>query len=192
MAWAWRLTAEASQGATAPDVAASQYLQALSYGEEAGLITVLDDEREDELLTGWRGYRNAMTRSEASRLSFGTLTVEPIRGGRAAVTVDVTAVWWTSGGSALSYQSDAKTWRFEARDEDGKWQVARVEAPSWCGGYVARCPGEAAPSASTYPSPSPSDDLLQNPRDMLRCGPRDPFRARHSCPPPSGPVPSRS
>ncbi|GGQ67168.1 hypothetical protein GCM10010166_41260 [Couchioplanes caeruleus subsp. azureus] len=194
VAWVWRLTAEASQGATAPDIAASQYLQALSYGEEEGLITVLDDEREDELLTGWREYRDAMTRSEASRLSFGTLTVGPIQGGQAAVTVDVTAVWWSSGGGALSHQSDAKTWRFETHDEDGKWQVASVEAPAWCGGYVARCPDETAPSSnsSPSPSPSPSDDLLGNPRSMLRCGPNDPFRALHSCPPTSEPTPSQS
>ncbi|MFC3386908.1 hypothetical protein ACFOHP_33875, partial [Couchioplanes caeruleus subsp. azureus] len=194
VAWVWRLTAEASRGAVSPDVAASQYLQALSYGEEEGLITVLDDEREDELLTDWRVYREAMTRSEASRLSFGTLTVGSVQGGRAAVTVDVTAVWWSSSGGALSRRSTPLTWRFETRDDDGKWQVVSVEAPAWCGGYVARCAGGTAPSVSSSPSPSasPSDDLLGNPRSMLRCGPNDPFREWHSCPSTSAPVPSPS
>ncbi|GGQ77516.1 hypothetical protein GCM10010166_54330 [Couchioplanes caeruleus subsp. azureus] len=197
VAWVWRLTAEASQGAVSPDVAASQYLQALSYGEDEGLITVLDDEREEELLTSWRAYRNAMTRSEASRLSFGTLTVEPIQEGRAAVTVDVTAVWWSSSGGALSHQSEPLTWRFETRDTDDKWQVANVEAPAWCGRYVARCPEEAANTPNTSsspssPSPAPSEDLVKHPRSMLRCGPNDPFRALHSCPPTSQPVPSSS
>lgn len=192
--WVWRVTAEASKGAVSPDVAASEYLQALSYGAEEGLINVLDDNREGELLAGWRAYRDAMKRSEVDRLTFGTLTVGPIEGGRATVTVDVTATWWGTGGSALSYDSEALPWRFTTRDNDGKWQVTAVEAPAWCGGYVARCPGETAPSASVEPSPSPSpsDDLLRNPREMLRCGPRDPFRAMHSCPPTSEPVPSRS
>ncbi|WP_189208195.1 hypothetical protein, partial [Couchioplanes azureus] len=135
VAWVWRVTAEASRGAVSPDVAASQYLQALSYGAEEGLINVLDDEREDELVAGWRAYRDAMKSSDAVRLSFGTLTVRELEEGRVEVAVDVQAVWWGSGGSALSYQSTVHPWRFETRDDDG-WQIVAVEAPAWCGVYV--------------------------------------------------------
>ncbi|MEV4638345.1 hypothetical protein AB0J80_13440 [Actinoplanes sp. NPDC049548] len=193
VAWVWKLTAEANKGAVGPDVAASTYLQELSYNDELDIITVLDGDRRDELLAQWRAYRDAMQRSEAFELDFAGLTVGPVQDGRATVTVDVTAVSHYQDGGAPFLNSQALTWRFNTRDDDGRWWVTAVDAPAWCGEYVTRCPGDAGPSASASPSPSPSpsDDLLENPRSMLPCGPRDPFRSRHSCPPSEpAPIPS--
>ncbi|GID98020.1 hypothetical protein ACFQFC_15835 [Amorphoplanes digitatis] len=135
--WAIRETVEASRGAPSPDAAANEYLMALGYDTEDGLLPVLDDDHQDELVAEWRAYRKAMdsTNPPPARLDFGALAVGPLDDGQAAVTADVSATWWDTGGPATSYRSKAFTWRFRAREDDG-WQVVSVEAPAWCGGYV--------------------------------------------------------
>lgn len=136
-AWALRETTEASRGAPAPDAAADSYLMKLGYNTEEGLLPILDNDRQDELLTRWRAYRKAMdtTTPPPSRLDFGALTVGPVVDGQAEVTTKVSATWWATDGRATAYSSEEHTWRFRTREDNG-WQVVSVEAPAWCGGYV--------------------------------------------------------
>lgn len=77
LAWVFRVTVEASKGAPTPDAAADDYLMALSYGNEDGLLPVLDKGHQDALLAGWRAYRKAMdgTTPKPSRLDYAGLTV---------------------------------------------------------------------------------------------------------------------
>jgi hypothetical protein len=137
VAWVLRETVEASRGAPAPDAAASEYLMALGYNNDEGLLAILDNDRQDELLAGWRAYRKAMdtTNPPPARLDFAGLTVGPVDDGQAEVTTDVSATWWHTEGQAQFYKSEAHTWRFTTREDNG-WQVVAVDAPIWCGGYV--------------------------------------------------------
>jgi hypothetical protein len=137
--WFLRETESAGKGAPAPDAAADDYLMALGYGQEEGLLPLLDDEHQDELLSQWRDYRAAMqgTDPPPARFDFAGLKVGPIEHGRAEVTTDVRAAWWITedNGRISMYDSEAFTWRIETREDDG-WRVTKVEAPVWCGGYV--------------------------------------------------------
>lgn len=139
VAWVLRETVAAGRGAVSPDAAASEYLMDLSYGTEDGLLPLLHDEHQGELLPQFRAYRAAMESTDPapSRLSFGSLDVGPIRDGRAEVTTSVSANWWDvdDNGRNLMYQSDEFEWRIETREDDG-WRVSAVHAPAWCGGYV--------------------------------------------------------
>jgi hypothetical protein len=136
LAWVFRLTIEASKGAPTPDAAADDYLMALSYGNEDGLLPILDNDHQGKLLAGWRAYRKAMddTTPKPSRLDFAGLTVGPVVDGKAEVTTDVAATWWGTGGHG-GYSSDEYRWRFQTREDNG-WQVVAVDSPTWCGGYV--------------------------------------------------------
>jgi len=137
--WMIRETVKAGRGAPAPDAAASGYLTALGYGQEQGLLPLLDDDRQDELLAQWRAYRAAMDATKPggpARFDFGSLTVGPVDRGRAEVSTDVAATWWGTGGSALSYRSQEFPWRFQTRQTRGGWVISAVQAPAWCGGYV--------------------------------------------------------
>src|SRR5690349_16022067 len=58
-AWVYRLTADASRGAPSPDAAADSYLMALGYGQEEGLVAILDNRHQDQLLAQWHAYRQA-------------------------------------------------------------------------------------------------------------------------------------
>ncbi|WP_433298989.1 hypothetical protein ACQP2F_45005 [Actinoplanes sp. CA-030573] len=137
VAWVLRETIEASKGAPSPDAAADEYLSALSYANDQGLLPVLDNDHQDTLLAGWRAYRKAMdgTTPKPSKLEYGSLTVGPVVDGRAEVTTDVSATWWGTEGGGGGYRSQARTWRFQTREDNG-WQVVAVDAPTWCGGYV--------------------------------------------------------
>lgn len=195
--WVIRQTLQAGRGLPSPDAAADAYLLALSYDQEDGLLPLLDEDHRDELVAQWRAYRDAMKATDPPpfKLDYGSLAVGPIRGGRAEVRVDVRATWWDTddNGRVGGWTGTAHTWVIEAHDVDG-WRVSRVDAPAWCGVYVLRCGQSAEPSAgasSGSPDPSPSD-LLQHPREMLPCGPRDPFPQLHSCPPSSGAATSPS
>jgi hypothetical protein len=132
----FRVTVEASRGAPTPDAAADEYLMALSYGNEDGLLPILDNGHQDALLAGWRAYRKAMdsTTPKPSRLDYAGLTVGPVVGGKVEVTTEVAATWWAGNGHA-GYSSDEHMWRFQIREDDG-WQVVAVDSPVWSGGYV--------------------------------------------------------
>jgi hypothetical protein len=138
VAWVLRETIEAGRGAPSPDAAADDYLMSLGYNTEDGLLPILDNDHQDDLLAEWHAYRKAMdsTTPPPSRLDFGPLAVGPKVGGQVEVTTDVSATWWGTDGRALAYSSDEHTWRFQTREDNG-WQVVSVEAPAWwCGGYV--------------------------------------------------------
>jgi hypothetical protein len=187
--WLVGATVDAGRGAPSADAAASEYLMRLSYGNEDGLLPVLDDSRQDELLGQWREYLAAMRATDPPpfRLEFEKLGLAPATRDQTEVRTDVQAVWWDTDndGRTSGYSSSPRTWLIEVREDDG-WRVSKVSAPPWCGadGYVRRCPGDPViPTQAASPTPSPSLDLLQYPREMLRCGPRDPFRKMHSCPP---------
>jgi hypothetical protein len=137
IAWVARQTIEASRGAPSPDAAADSYLMSLGYSEQDGLLPILDDGRQKQLLAQWNAYRAAMdsTNPPPSRLDYGTLSVGSAVRGEVEVTVDVSATWWGTDGRALSYKSRSWRWRITTRENNG-WQVTRVEAPAWCGGYV--------------------------------------------------------
>ena len=137
--WVFRETVEASKGAPSPDAAADEYLMALSYDNDEGLVAVLDNRHQDELLDQWHAYRDAMKSTDPPpfRLDFGALFVSDAAEDRATVTTDVAATWWDtdSVGRLGGYRSEAYAWRFTTREDNG-WQVVSVDAPVWCGGYV--------------------------------------------------------
>jgi hypothetical protein len=189
-AWFVRETAAAGEGAPSPEAAANDYLMRLSYNDAAGLLPLLDDGQQDRLVEQWQTYRSAMqaTAPPPFKLEIGPLRSGSVVGGRIAVSTEVRAVWreQDENGRLGGYKSLPLTWVIEAREDEG-WRVVEVKAPPWCGadGYVPRCGNAGATTLPAVPSPSvsPSTDLMQHPREMLRCGPRDPFRERHSCPP---------
>jgi hypothetical protein len=100
-------------------------------------LPILDNRRQKQLLAQWKAYRAAMDSTDPppSKLDFGALSVASPVGGEVEATAQVSATWWGVDGRALSYESQARTWRIDTREEHG-WQVSRVEAPAWCGGYV--------------------------------------------------------
>lgn len=139
LGWVLRETVSAGKGAASPDAAASEYLMALGYGQEDGLLPLLDDEHQDELLAQWRAYRAQMAGTDPapSRLNFGALAVSELGQDQAVASTDVSALWWTvdANGRNVMYQSDEHPWRITSIEDDG-WRVSAVEAPAWCGAYV--------------------------------------------------------
>jgi hypothetical protein len=107
---------------------------AMSYDNEDGLLPVLVNDHQEALLAQWHAYRDTMkaTNPPPSRLDFGSLTVGPIVNGHAEVTTAVSATWWSTVGGTGWYKSDAYTWRFQTREDNG-WQTA----PSSSGCAVA-------------------------------------------------------
>jgi hypothetical protein len=142
--WVLRITLEASRGAPSPDAAVNSYLMALSYDNDEGLVVVLDNHHQDELLRQWRAYRNAMKHTDPapSKLEIGPLTLSNTTKDHATVTADVAATWWNTdtNGRQDGYRSSAHTWRFTTHEDNG-WLIDSVQAPAWCGTYVVmtRC-----------------------------------------------------
>lgn len=196
VAWFFRQTVEAGKGAPDPAAAADSYLLALGYDNQDGLLPLLDKAHRQDLLRQWRDFRAAMDRTtpRPSRLDYGPLTSSLDGRGLVHVTAAVSVTWWgTDGGSSGGFRSQQHDWSFQTRDDNG-WRIVSVDQPAWCGtgGYVSQC-GPIAPSPTVTPSSptaSPSEDMLEAPRQMLPCGPADPFRDMHSCPPLT-PSPSR-
>jgi hypothetical protein len=140
----FRFAVDTSSGATTPDGAADVYLRALSYDDTDDLITVLDDDQQDELMEQWEAYRDAMKATDPPpfRLDYGALgalTVLMITDDRAEVGADVSARWWSAdaNGRLSGYRSAERPWRFETREDNG-WQIVKVASPVWCGDYVPR------------------------------------------------------
>jgi hypothetical protein len=189
--WLVRSTVEAGKGAASPVAAADAYLVALGYNQREGLLPLLHDDTQEELLRQWDELRTAMAATDGwgapNVLNVEDLDEGPVADGRATVEAGVSASWWGRGGTAgTSVKSETLRWRIVTREDDG-WRVAKVEPPPWCGpgGYVVRCPGDQAPSVPPSASASPPADPQQHLRDMLPCGPNDPFRdmpGRSSCP----------
>jgi hypothetical protein len=82
---------------------------------------------------------------------------------------------WQSAG-VTTWRYDLGDWMFAVVEDDG-WRVCGVDAPQLCG-EVLNC-DPRTPTLSASPT---EEDLLQHPREMLPCGPRDPFRERRNCP----------
>ena len=136
--WFLRITDQAGKGAVAPDAAASDYLMALGYGNEDGLLPLVGNDQA--LIKQWRDYRAVMAGTRRmgapSSFDFGSLSVQPIGTGRAAVSTDVRVTWFNKTSTDAPFlNSQALTWRIETREDNG-WRVAKVEPPAWCGGYV--------------------------------------------------------
>jgi hypothetical protein len=92
-------------------------------------------------------------------------------GDRAIVTTNV-ALDFSIDQPSLGihyWRATTPPWTFGLVKDDG-WRVCQVEAPDLCATAV-RC------TPRPTPSPSPSEDLHGDVRDMLPCGPRDPFRS---------------
>lgn len=130
-------TAKASKGAASPAAAVSVYLDALAYGEDAGLLPVLDDAQGDALMDQWLAYRAEMYRGESapSNLEHGIDGSTPIGDGRASVQAGVYPVWWAKDGGGMSLHGTSHVWQFSTREDNG-WQVETVTPYPWCGGYV--------------------------------------------------------
>jgi hypothetical protein len=101
----------------------------------------------------------------------------------ATVVLQVTARWPNTVNGGLWFYSDPGTWRFEVRRDHTGWRIWHLDSPPWCGTY-SRCAEPPPPLPTASPTPTP-DDPLASLRPMLPCGPRDPFRQWHSCPPTS-------
>lgn len=96
--WVIGETVEASRGAPTPEGAADEYLSALSHDNTDGLVSVLDDDHQDQLLEDWRTYRTAMEATDPPpfALDYGPLTASTVGQSRAQVTADVSARWWST------------------------------------------------------------------------------------------------
>jgi hypothetical protein len=83
---------------------------------------------------------------------------------------------------------DPLMWHLDLRHDNTGWRIWDFTPPPWCGthstdGYSA-C---GHPDPAVIPSPtddSPGTHLLES---SLPCGPLDPFRQWHSCPPSDSP-----
>jgi hypothetical protein len=135
------MTVDAGRGAPSPDAAADAYLGALSYNNDEGLLPLLDNDHQKQLLAQWRAYRDAMqhTKPPPFRLDYGSLAVGPVAHGQAEVGVDVAATWWSAdtNGRLGGYRSHDYPWLITTAEDDG-WRVSAVAAPAWCGGYVRK------------------------------------------------------
>jgi hypothetical protein len=114
-----------------PDAAANEYLMALGYNTEEGLLPILDDEYLNHLLAEWRVSR-AMRQdgSAANAAGLGCrVGAEWASGGDHEHCGDVVGVPMSS--RVLEQQR-----RFEIRKTTVCWRVLALDAPAWCGGYV--------------------------------------------------------
>lgn len=170
-------------GQANPGAAVNAYFESGPLGGFGGLGRAADSIDFDGVLCASR--RDQLRRQAAAFARDldrpGVLRIEPLAGdqvtihGDTATVVDRIQVSATDGtpGSTLTYHSTPVIWTFQTVD-DG-WRVCQVDAPAICGSLL-RC--NATPDSTTPPSPSasPSDDLPGSVREMLPCGPRDPFR----------------
>ncbi|MET8148046.1 hypothetical protein ACIBSW_14035 [Actinoplanes sp. NPDC049668] len=137
LSWVIGMTVEAGKGAATPSAAADEYLLALSYDSEDGLLAVLDDDQGDDLIAQWRAYRGEMRRGDTrpSKLEVSINSTSYTDEQHAVVEVSVQPIWWDKNGGGMSYAGDQQTWTFHARRDSG-WQIERVNPYPWCGGHV--------------------------------------------------------
>jgi hypothetical protein len=137
LVWILGETVKASRGAASPVAAVDIYLGALSYGNDDGLLPVLDDSRGDMLVTQWDDYRAQMRRggSAPSKLEYSFDGRPDTDADQAVVQAEVHPVWFGTNGHALSSAGAAHAWRFVTREDNG-WQIESVTPYPWCGGYI--------------------------------------------------------
>lgn len=188
--WFVRGTVKAGRGAEAPSVALLSWMYSFRDPDAVDADRYVIPERRAELSRQRAEFVAAARASglvvtiEIGTPPAGQPAAENVDGDQAAVT-DWYQAQWPLGRGALNHHTESLPWRADVRRSGDGWRIWSVQFPPWCGpgGYVARCGTAPAASPSSSPTPSPTEtDLLQNPRDMLRCGPRDPFRSLHSCP----------
>jgi hypothetical protein len=189
--WVAGQTVKASKGAPSPDAALVDWMYSFRDPTAVDADRYVLPERRAELARVRDAFLAQLRQTApGARVEVSSIAAtETIDGDRATVT-DHYLVSLPLEGTVTSVHTRALAWTAEARRSDGGWRLWTVSVPPWCGsgGYVPQCgPPAAKPTASA--SPSPSDDLLQNPRDMLRCGPKDPFRTWHDCPSASSATP---
>ncbi|MFC7529112.1 hypothetical protein [Actinoplanes sp. GCM10030250] len=137
-------TVDAGKGSASPEAAANEYLLTISYDTDEGLLPLLDDEHQEELLEQRAGYLSAMKATDPPpvRISWSGYEVRRLTEKHAEVNTDVRGNWsFTSKTGRLQrYNSEAHPWLITAVEDDG-WRVTAVEPHPWCGGYVAsdRC-----------------------------------------------------
>jgi hypothetical protein len=132
-----RGTLEAGEGQLSPEAAAEVYLSKLSVGTEAGLLPVLAEDREEELLAQWRAYQAEMQRTDPppSKLEYDYNDVTKTSEHEAVLAVELYPVWWNHGSGGTSMHGPRHAWQIVAREDNG-WRVYSVNPYQWCGGYV--------------------------------------------------------
>lgn len=188
--WIVGQTAKASKGAATPTVALLEWMYSFADPNDVTADRYVSSGHRGELdKIRAKFVADMTTTGPGTKLAIASAdSAETITGDMATVTDSYSATLPGSHGELLGgWRTQALPWHATARREDDGWRLTSAEIPPWCGpgGYVKKCgPLDVPdPSASASPSPSPSDDLLKNPREMLPCGPRDPFPQYHSCPP---------
>jgi hypothetical protein len=180
-----------ASGAECPECAVTTYLASAPFAgyasDELAFGRVLCDGRRDELQrqadvmahevravsSSWQKVSSS---DELVSVDGTTVSVS------ARVSLDIAAGEQQSAG-VTTWRYDLGSWTFAMVEDDG-WLVCGVDAPRLCG-EVLNC-DPPAPTPSTSPT---EEDLLQHPREMLPCGPRDPFRERRNCPSASSDAP---
>lgn len=186
--WFASETVKAGRGAADPEVALLSWMYSFRDPDAVDADRYVMPERRAELARVRADFLAQMTQTAPqARIDLGNGQAATRISGDTATVTDhylVSIPLEGAGAGITSTHTKALAWTAEARRSDGGWRLWSVSVPPWCGpgGYVTRC-GPPAPAGSATPSPSPSEDLLRNPREMLRCGPRDPFRELHDCPP---------
>jgi hypothetical protein len=133
-------TVDAGQGSATPEAAANEYLLSLSYDNDEGLLPLLADDQQEQLLVQRAAYLAAMkaTDSAPARMSWEEYDVRQLSKGFAEVRTEVRCNWaFTSRetGRLRMYDSEAHQWVITLVEDDG-WRVSAVEPHPWCGGYV--------------------------------------------------------
>jgi hypothetical protein len=188
----------ADKGADCPSCAATDWTSLMgslwwdSDGETRAAKDVAADHRP-ALLAQRRAYIDQI-RADARRYPevagadldpyTGTRRQVEIYGDTATVVLHVAARWPNIiSNAALWMYSSTADWRFTLHHDNTGWRITALTMPPWCGTY-SRCDAPQPPESAS-PSPIP-DDPLATLRPMLPCGPRNPFRQWHSCPPDPG------
>jgi hypothetical protein len=200
--WFIRKTIDAGKGGGSPGATLLAFMYTFEDGPDAlGVSRLIVDSKKDAIQKQRKAYLAEMA-ADAQKSGW-TATFEigsrpegaengDVINGDKATTVGWFSVRWTPPESLRPshglpwYGGPSRPWRAETRRDDGGWRLLSVTLPPWCDpgdltGY-SRC-DRPYPSESITPSPSQSsEDPLGKVRDMLPCGPRDPFRSMRACP----------
>jgi hypothetical protein len=166
---------------------ASTFDQVLCGSRRAALRAQAQGFRRDiEAMSAWSGWGlfDIGSYDEAITARGGTTTV--------VGQVRLTLAKLDANGHTQLHETGGQVWTFTLTHDDG-WQVCGVGAPPLCD-VVLRCVAPLGLPPAASPSPSSSDPvgaLLAPLEPLQRCGPDDPFRQWHDCPPAVSGSPSR-
>ena len=184
----------ADKGADCPSCAAADWANLMSSlwwntDGETGAAKDLAANQRSALLAQRRTYINqiradARRNPAVARADFdphtGTPPTVQVQADTATVVLHVAARWPDTTPGGLWVYSSIADWPFTVRHDASGWRITKLTMPPWCGTY-SRCDAPP-PNQSASQSPTPFDPL-GNLRSMLPCGPSDPLRQWHSCPP---------